>query len=107
MTIKTEYSQVQHAQVYYDDRPLPALAKKIQQQGLTDKFDKSAGLTAYYEEEFEVYNSEDEDDNEDYRLTNKASKNDLKDVINLYKQQLNRINDPPTPTTFGGLEGSC
>jgi len=103
VTIKTEYSQFQPTQSYYDDRPLPALAKKLQQEGITGKLDRTAGLTAYYEDEFEVYNSDDDEGDENYRLTNKASKNDLKDIIKMCKQQLSRANDP-SPTTFGGLD---
>lgn len=98
------------SQTYYDDRPLPALAKKLQLLGLTNKQEYNEGLTAYFDEEFEEYVSDgdddyDEDDDEKIRLTSKASKNDLKDVIDLYKQQLKRSDDPPTPTTFGGLDG--
>ena len=77
---------------------------------LANKQDINEGLTAYFDEEFEEYDSDVEEyysdgNDEDIRLTSKASKNDLKEVINLYKQQLHRSDDPPTPTTYGGLEG--
>ena len=44
----------------------------------------------YYEDDFEEYNSEDEEqDHDKTRLTNKASMKEIEEVVDIYKNQLN------------------
>lgn len=98
-TIKTEIevgSQVgtrnMQKKNYEDDRPLPTLANK--NPSSTNKMlnqnpigqSKQQQLEEY-DEDFEEYFSDDED-NDIGRLTMKASKDDIDDVISLYKEKL-------------------
>jgi hypothetical protein len=74
-----------------DERPLPTLAKKMNNQNMNDRttgMKQSATTYDEYDDEiFEEYYSDDEENNFG-RLTMKATQDELTDVIGLYKEKL-------------------
>ena len=77
MTIKTEYT---HDFNNFKEKT-----------NFNNNFNKIAEKTTNYEDDFEEYNSEEdeEQDHDKTRLTNKASVKEIEDVVDIYKNQLN------------------
>ena len=91
MTIRTEYTH--DFQNFNEKTNFNAIGEKpnLNFGGDKNNFNTIGEKTAnYYEDDFEEYNSDDEDqDHDKTRLTNKASVKEIEDVVDIYKNQLN------------------
>ena len=102
MTIRTEYTH--DFQNFNEKTNFNTLG------GDKNNFNAIGEKTAnYYEDDFEEYNSEDdEQDHDKTRLTNKASIKEIEDVVDIYKTQLNENQTAKKGGFYNNnLEGLC